>query len=67
MDAPIPTILYPETRIFWSDGIELTPDLIQPELKAAVDGVAESLMLATDTGGQKSMRTLASTLPIFSS
>lgn len=38
-DLPILTTLFPQTRIFSSDGTEVTPFAIQPESKAVVDGI----------------------------
>lgn len=38
-DVPILTRLFPDTRIFSTDGTERDSTVIQPELKATVDGV----------------------------
>lgn len=38
-DMPVLTRLFPETRIFSTDGTEQDPGVVQPELKATVDGV----------------------------
>lgn len=38
-EGPISALLFPETRIFSSDGIELNTTMIQPELEAVLDGI----------------------------